>query len=410
MKIELWKTIEGFPAYAVSDGGRVQRAIDSVAASLKEFGWRQPIVVDSKGVIIVGHVRRLAAIHNGWKEAPVHVATDLTAAQIRAYRLMDNRSHDEASWDLDILRVEMLELRTLELDLGLTGFSSRELDALLKADSPSEDDVPAPPQEIVTQPGDVWTMGKHRLLCGDSTDPATVALAIGAAKPSIMVTDPPYGVSYDPQWRLDAGVHKPWQKRAEGVVRNDDRADWRETWKLFPGDIAYIWHGGLHSAAVCLSIESASFEVRSQIIWAKKNLVMGRGAYHWQHEPCWYAVRKGSKANWRGDRKQSTVWAMENMHVSQGNVDDGKADHSTQKPVECMRRPILNHTKSGDAVYDPFLGSGTTLVACELTGRTCIGIDVEPKYVDMAVARWMKITGKQAVNQDGVCFPDGRET
>lgn len=408
MKIETWK-ISAIQVYEKNARKIPQRAIDSVAASLKEFGWRQPIVVDSKGVIIVGHVRRLAAIHNGWKEAPVHVAKDLTAAQIRAYRLMDNRSHDEATWDLDILRLEMIELKTLDLDLGLTGFSSRELDALLKADAPREDELPAPPQDLVTQPGDLWTMGKHRLLCGDSTNAEDVLKVLGMNKPALMVTDPPYGVAYDPEWRLDRGVNKPWQKTAKGTVKNDDRSDWRAAWALFPGDIVYVWHAALHSWQAAESILAVPFEIRAQIIWAKKNLVMGRGAYHWQHEPCWYAVRKGAKANWRGDRKQSTVWAIENMHVSQGNVDDGKTDHSTQKPVECMRRPILNHTKSGEAVYDPFLGSGTTLVACELTGRTCFAIDVEPKYVDMAVARWMKISGRPAVNQDGVCFPDAKE-
>lgn len=406
MKIDLWQ-IERILPYEKNARKIPQRAIDSVAASLKEFGWRQPIVVDSKGVIIVGHVRRLAAIHNGWKEAPVHVATDLTAAQIRAYRLMDNRSHDEATWDLDILRLEMLELKTLDLDLGITGFSSRELDALLKSESPGEDELVTPPLDLVTEPGDIWTMGKHRILCGDSTDPATVALAIGAAKPNIMVTDPPYGVDYDPTWRDGKGGFSTAAVVQRGTVANDDRADWKQAYVLFPGAVIYVWHASMKSVEVGLSIDGAGFEARAMIIWRKQQALFGQGHYHWQHDPCWYAVRKGAKADWRGDRKQTTVWDIQNLNPT-GNRTEERVGHGTQKPVECMRRPILNHTKAGDAVYDPFLGSGTTLVACELTGRTCIAIDVEPKYVDMAVARWMKISGKPAVNQDGVCFPDGK--
>lgn len=209
-----------------------------------------------------------------------------------------------------------------------------------------------------------------------------------------MVTDPPYGVSYDPSWRLEAGINKSWQKRAEGKVLNDDRSDWTKTWELFPGDVCYIWHGALHSSNVAQSLEACGFKIRSQIIWAKNSLVMGRGHYHWQHEPCWYAAR--GTANWTGDRKQSTLWQISNMHRTQGDVDDGKTIHWTQKPIECMLRPIQNNSEKGDLVYDPFLGSGTTLIAAEKSGRTCYGMELSPQYVDVIVKRWEDFTGRKA--------------
>jgi len=212
-----------------------------------------------------------------------------------------------------------------------------------------------------------------------------------------MVTDPPYGVDYDPKWRLDAGVNKPWQTRAEGKVKNDDQVDWSPAWDLFSGDVAYVWHAGSHASAVQTSLESAGFAIRCQIIWAKPSLVIGRGHYHWQHEPCWYAVRSKSTGYWAGDRRQSTLWQIANMHRTQGKVDDGKTIHGTQKPVECMRRPILNNSRPKDAVYDPFLGSGTTLIACETEGRKCYGMEIEPLYVDVCVARWQAATGKKGV-------------
>jgi len=226
-----------------------------------------------------------------------------------------------------------------------------------------------------------------------------VTALLRGAIPNLMVTDPPYGVEYDPEWRNRVGVNKAHQKRSTGKVLNDDRSDWREAWALFPGNVAYVWHGGLHSANVADSLVSAGFAIRSQIIWAKRSLVMGRGNYHWQHEPCWYAVRKGENGNWTGDRKQSTLWQIENMHATQGNVDDGKTNHSTQKPVECMRRPIENNSVMGEGIYEPFSGSGTTIIACEVTGRTCYAMELNPLYVDMAVKRWQNFTNQQAIHE-----------
>ena len=199
-----------------------------------------------------------------------------------------------------------------------------------------------------------------------------------------MVTDPPYGVNYDPAWRHRTGVSRSSRK---SKVLNDDRADWSAAWRLFPGNVAYVWHGALHAATVAQSLEREGFTIRAQIIWAKERLVIGRGDYHWMHEPCWYAVR--SKGFWTGDRKQTTLWTIAN-----GN-QDADTEHSTQKPVECMRRPMQNHSGPGDAVYEPFLGSGTTLIAAETVGRTCLGIELEPRFVDVAIRRWEAFTGKK---------------
>jgi DNA modification methylase len=205
-----------------------------------------------------------------------------------------------------------------------------------------------------------------------------------------MVTDPPYGVAYDPAWRNRAGVSS--SKRV-GKVQNDDRADWREAWALFPGDVAYVWHGALHAATVAHTLEACGFKIRAQIVWAKDRLVLGRGDYHWQHEPAWYAVR--DFGHWHGDRKQTTLWQIS------GRAQDAETVHGTQKPVECMRRPMANNSTVGQAVYEPFCGSGTTIIAAEMAGRVCHAIELNPIYVDVAVRRWEAFSGHAAVLEDG---------
>jgi DNA modification methylase len=299
-------------------------------------------------------------------------------------------------WDEAMLRDEIAGLLAEDFDLSLLGISDDELDALLQdpdalgADGPveGEDDVPELPLTPVSVPGDVWQLGTHRLICGDSTSADVVGRLLGDVKPQLMVTDPPYGVEYDPSWRNQAGAAKT---KRTGKVLNDDRADWREAWSLFPGDVAYVWHGALHAATVAESLTVTGFNIRSQIIWAKDRLVLSRGDYHWQHEPCWYAVRAKGKGHWAGDRKQTTLWQIANKD------QDADTVHGTQKPVECMRRPILNNSNPGQAVYEPFMGSGTTLIAAETTGRVCFGVELNPAYVDVAIERWQQFTGRDAV-------------
>ena len=372
-------------------------AVAKVAASLREFGWRQPIVVDSEMVVVVGHTRLLAAQQLGMLEVPIHIAEGLTANQIKAYRLADNRVHEEAEWDDDLLALEIADLRDAGLDLALTGFDDDELARLTIEQTEGltdADDVPEPQAEAVSVLGDVWLLGRHRLVCGDSTTAEAVDAALGGVKPHLMVTDPPYGVEYDASWRNDAvqagnGARGAPSGRAIGKVLNDDRADWREVWALFPGDVAYIWHAGTKAHVVAESIIESGFQIRAHIVWAKSNFAISRGHYHPQHEPCWYAVRKGATGHWAGDRKQSTLWQIPKPQKSE-------TGHSTQKPVECMRRPIENNSSPGQAVYEPFSGSGTTLIAAEMTGRACHAIELSPQYVDVAVRRWQQFTGQTA--------------
>ena len=369
------------------------KAIATVAASIAEFGWRQPIVVDENMVILAGHTRLAAAQQLGLKTAPVHIAKGLSEAQAQAFRIMDNRSAENAEWMEDLLSLELSDLLDADYDLELTGFTDEELNSLLsglddETDMEGEDDIPEPPEDPVSRPGDLWVLGNHRLLCGDATVATDVERVLGNVKPLLMVTDPPYGVEYDPGWRNQTGASTT---KRTGKVLNDDRADWREAWDLFPGDVAYVWHGALHAATVAESLEAAGFNVRSQIIWAKDRLVLSRGDYHWQHEPCWYAVKKSGKGHWAGDRKQTTLWQIANKD------QDADTVHGTQKPVECMRRPILNNSSPGQAIYEPFMGSGTTLIAAETTGRVCHGIELNPAYVDVAVERWKQFTGQTAM-------------
>jgi DNA modification methylase len=364
--------------------------VDQIAASMREWGWTNPILADESGSILAGHGRLAAAQKLGFADVPVMVARGWSEAKKRAYVIADNQLALNAGWDEEMLAAELTDLRDLAFDLDLIGFDEKELSRLLSPGDAvdGEDDIPDLPEQPVSAAGDLWLLRNHRLLCGDATDVGAVARLLGAVRPHLMVTDPPYGVEYDPAWRNEAGAS---QSRRTGKVLNDDRADWREAWALFPGEVAYVWHGALHAGTVAESLAASGFEIRSQIIWAKERLVLSRGHYHWQHEPCWYAVKSGGKANWAGDRKQTTVWSISSR------AQDAETVHGTQKPVECMRRPMLNNSSIGQAVYEPFMGSGTTLIAAETCQRACLGIELNPAYVDVAVQRWQHLTGEKAI-------------
>lgn len=384
--------------YASNSRTHSEQQVAQIAASIREFGWTNPLLVDEKGTIIAGHGRLLAAQKLGEKQAPCITLDGLTDAQKRALVIADNKLALNAGWDSELLASELKGLGDDGFDLSLLGFSEDELAGLLvdKTEGLTDpDEIPEAPADPVTKLGDVWLLGKHRIVCGDSTDADCVAKCLNGVTPHLMVTDPPYGVEYDANWRNEAARasegmgNRAIGAGAVGKVLNDDRADWSEAWGLFPGDVAYVWHAGLHAATVAESLCVAGFGLRSQVIWAKQQFAIGRGDYHWQHEPCWYAVRKGSKGYYAGGRKQSTLWQIDKPQKSE-------TGHSTQKPVECMKRPIENNSSPGQAVYEPFSGSGTTIIAGEMTGRSIHAIELNPAYVDVAVIRWQEFTGQKA--------------
>jgi DNA modification methylase len=366
--------------------------VAQIASSIREWGFTNPVLVDEANGIIAGHGRVLAAQKLGLGTVPVMVARGWSQAQIRAYVLADNKLTLNAGWDVEMLKLELGDLALGGFDLALTGFSGAELAGLLDSNEglTDPDDVPAEEAAVVSVPGDVWLLGRHRLVCGDSTDAGAVEAALAGVKPHLMVTDPPYGVEYDPAWREEAARKGliGFSPSALGTVSNDGRMDWTEAWGLFPGEVAYVWHAGVNASAVQSSIEAAGFEVRSQIIWAKSSFAISRGHYNWQHEPCWYAVRKGKTGHWAGSKSASTLWEI--AHVK------NETGHSTQKPVECMKRPIENNSSPGQAVYEPFSGSGTTIIAAEMTGRACHAVELNAAYVDVAVRRWQAFTGLEA--------------
>jgi len=403
------RSIADLIPYASNSRTHSDEQVAQIAASIKEFGFNNPILTDGDKGIIAGHGRILAARKLGLDTVPVIELSHLTDNQRKAYIIADNKLALNADWDMELLSLEMGDLRDEGFDLSLIGFDEDELANIFveATDGLTDpDDVPDLPEDPVSKPGDVWLLGKHRLRCGDSTVETDVAALLAGVEPHLMVTDPPYGVEYDPSWRNKAGV--AGTKRT-GKVLNDDRADWREAWALFPGDVAYVWHGALHAATVAESLEESGFNVRSQIIWAKERLVLSRGDYHWQHEPCWYAVKKNRRGHYSGGRKQTTVWEIQNASPM-GGSGEKQTGHSTQKPVECMKRPVENNSSPGQAVYEPFSGSGTTIIAGEMTGRAIYAMELSPAYVDMAVTRWQDFTGEQAkLEGSGAYFPTIKE-
>ncbi len=351
--------------------------LDKLVKSLREFPEMleaRPIVVDPDYVVLGGNMRLKAAQEAGLAEVPVYVAT-WEEAKHKEFIIKDNLAFGEWDWDMLANEWDAEELDDWGLDVPLE-------------DEPTEgltdpDDVPEVPEEPTTKPGDLWILGDHRLLCGDSTKAEDVERLMDGNSPELMVTDPPYGVNYDANWRNEALTKS---QRATGQVSNDNRADWTEAYSLWGGKVAYVWHDGKVTPLIGGNLESCGLVLRNLIIWGKNQHAISRGNYHHKHEPCWYAVRKGENAGWIGDRSQTTLWEIDKPRKSE-------TGHSTQKPIECMETPLKNH--EGD-VYDPFLGSGSTLIAAEKTGRKCYGMELDPKYCDVIVRRWEDFTGKKA--------------
>jgi DNA modification methylase len=400
-RIEHWP-IERLIPYANNPRLHSEADLEKLAASMLEWGWTNPVLADEQGVLIAGHGRVAAAAKLGLTEPiPVIVARGWSEAEKQAYRLADNELAARASWDPELLRSELGELKFSGFDLELIGFEPDRLEEILAGlgwrGLSDPDSIPEVPAEPVTRPGDVWHMGDHRVGCGDSTSAVDVEPVMTGLRPHLMVTDPPYGVAYDPEWRACRGVGSG--KLARGKVLNDDRADWREAYALFAGDVAYVWHGALHGDVVADGMAACGLQARAQIMWVKQHFTLSRGDYHWKHECCCYAVRNGKPSHWQGDRKQTTVWEVANNNPFGNRQREPSWGHGTQKPVECMRRPIVNNSRPGQLVYDPFLGSGTSVIAAEMRGRICIGLEISPAYVDVIVKRWQAFTGRTAIHQ-----------
>lgn len=405
------------------------RGRDLLEASVRKYRAGRPIFVDRNGTVIGGNKTLAAAMAAGLKEAIVvpgdgsrlvifqrddlELGRDVAAAEIG---IADNRIAElSLEWDESVIE----ELRAAGVSLGDL-WTEEELALLLDRDGRpglTDPDASPAPRRTSIRAGQVFQLGQHRLVCGDSTDGGLVARLLGDARPRLMTTDPPYGVNYDPKWRKLAGVNNSDRM---GDVANDDRADWFEVWELFAkvgGAVAYVYHAGVVGKTVQLSLEKASFDVRAQIIWRKNRIVLSRGHYHWQHEPCFYAVRHGRSAYWTGKRNQSTDWlivptvhrcercgsvAIESAplelpstvwDIAQKDAT-GETTHGTQKPVECFARAMRNH--AAPVIFEPFSGSGSTIIAGQMHDRTVLACELDPVYVQMAIDRWEQFTGAKA--------------
>ena len=416
MEIQIWP-IDKLAPYA-RNPRKNDAAVDRMCLSIREFGFKIPCLVRSDGEVIDGHLRLKAARKLGMTEIPVILCDEWTPAQVKAFRIMVNRSAMWADWDEELLKIELLDLRTSDYDLALTGFDTKEIDDLILDETPDEEAAPPLPAVPVTKPGDLWLCGPHRVLCGDATDPEVVSRLVGECKPSLMVTDPPYGIELDSEWRDRArlngrGPAEPsyLKHRTKGhretSISGDTRADWSAAFALVPSlEAGYVWHASKFTREVLNGLLGIGFVHHQQIIWDKKRAVLTRTLYWFQHEPCWFVRKKN--APWYGKAgENSTIWESPSPKFIMGGSDEAKFDHPTQKPVELMRKPILNHTKPGELVYDPFLGSGTTLAAAEVTGRICYGLELDPKYADVVVERWQGLTGRKATLEgDGRTFDE----
>ncbi len=414
-------------------------AVDAVAASIREFGWRVPVVIDADGVIVCGHTRWKAAQKLGLEQVPVHVATDLTPEQIRAYRIADNQSATLSTWDYDLLPIELAELKDANYDLGLLGFPPDEIAELLHpgvADGLVDpDEVPAPPDEAVTKPGDLWLLGDHRLLCGDSSKAEDVDRLLDGAAIHLVNTDPPYNVKVEPRsnnaiaaglssfsgtthhQKLDVERHpgkaKPTQKKLRAKDRplaNDFVSDGEfdrllDAWfgniarVLEPGRALYCWGGYANVANYPPVLKRHQLYFSQAIIWVKEHPVLTRKDFMGNHEWCFYSWKEGAAHVFLGPANATDVWSVKKVNPNQ-------MEHLTQKPVELAVRAMQYSSRVGENVLDLFGGSGSTLIAAEQTGRKAFLMELDPLYADVIVDRWQRFTGRAATNPaTGEPFP-----
>ncbi len=406
LAIENWPVSKFIP-YA-RNPRKNDEVVDKMVAAIKEFGFRIPIMATSDGTIVDGHLRLKAAQRLGLTELPVTLADDMTEAQIKAFRLLANRSVAWAEWDNELLSLELKDLQDFGYDLGLTGFDGDELKSLMEDDESEgltdEDAVPEAPAEPVTKPGDMYILDNHRLLCGDSTVLANVEKVLDGALADMAFTDPPYNVNY-------ANTAKDKMRGKNRAILNDNLGEGFETF-LYDAcvNILTVCKGAVY---ICMSSSelhtlqkafvSAGGKWSTFVIWAKNTFTLGRADYQRQYEPILYGWKQGADHFWCGARDQGDVWFVKKPQKNEL--------HPTMKPVELVERAIRNNSKSRDIVLDSFGGSGTTLIACEKLGRQARLIELDPKYCDVIVKRWEEFTGKTAVrSEEGTKAPPSSKT
>ena len=417
-----------------------EEELDALERSLRQFGFVQPVLARrDDGIVIGGHQRLVAARRLGLTAVPV-IWLDLGPEQARLLGLALNKI--SGSWDDALLARLLADLQaTPDLDLSLSGFGEDEVKELLRSLEVREKrerqeafDLEEALEEARraprTKPGDLWALGDHRLLCGDATNADDVARLLDGAAPTLLATDPPYGVSLDGSWR--DGVYNglgPAERtylrpsgevegadatRAPGgrrgrtaghrntTLSGDTRVDWSEAFALVPSlQVGYVWHAGVHAAEVAEGLVAIGFEIVAQVIWDKGLFAIGRSWYHWNHEPCWVVRRAGAKVPFRGSRDQATVWRVPSPKMIMAGSSEAKQDHPTQKPLLLFETPIANHLRPGEALYEPFCGSGTALVAAERAGVRCYAMEIDPLYVEVALRRWERFSGQIAARLDG---------
>lgn len=393
-KVERW-AIEKLVPYARNARTHSDEQISQLAASIKEWGWTTPVLVDEQGSIIAGHGRTLAAQRLKMTEVPVMVAKGWSEAKKRAYVLADNKLAMNAGWDNELLALELAELDGLGFDVELTGFSDEEIKALMPVEVTEgltdPDDAPAVQENPVTVPGDVWVMGKHRLLCGDSTSVDDLAKLTQGSLVDMWLTDPPYNVAYE------GGTKEKLTIKNDSMGDDQFRQFLRDAYTaadtvMKPGAVFYIWHADLEGYNFRGAAKDAGWTVRQCLIWKKSSMVLGRQDYQWKHEPCLYGWKDGAGHLWAADRKQTTILEFDKPARN--------GEHPTMKPVALFEYQLLNNTKGGDIVLDSFGGSGTTLIAAEKNGRTAMIMELDPRYCDVIVKRWQEFTGKQATHAE----------
>lgn len=390
------KQVESLIPYARNSRTHSDEQVAQIAASIREFGFTNPVLVDEEGGIIAGHGRVMAARKLAMLEVPVLVLAGLSETQKRAYVIADNKIALNAGWDEEMLRVELEALSDADFDLDILGFSNDELglyfdDGTTEVEGLTDDDqVPEPPVNPVSKLGDVWLLGEHRLMCGDSTSLNDVATLMAGIEADLLITDPPYNVAYE------GGTADALTIMNDNMSNGEFRQFLRDVYAsadsvMRPGAAFYIWHADSEGLNFRGAAADVGWQIRQCLIWNKNALVLGRQDYHWKHEPCLYGWKDGAAHYWGSDRSQTTVLDF--------NKPNRNGEHPTMKPVELFQYQIENSCKKGDVVLDLFGGSGTTVIACEKSNRHARLMELDPKYCDVIIKRWQDFTGKQALLQ-----------